>query len=64
VIPILTNAFLEQMRNILKNLVSAKSFVCDERFSQKLGTRQKRGVRAKSLKVDFFDAINFTPSTF
>ena len=52
--PIFTDAFLEQIKNNLENLLDTKVFNVTKDLSQKLGARQKRDARAKAQKLDIW----------
>ena len=61
--PIFTNAFLEQIQNILENLSNAKVFNVIKYCLKKLA-RAKNEMRAQKRKKSIFGATNFAPPPF
>ena len=61
--PIFTNAFLEQMRNILKNLFLPKVLYVTKGCLKKLA-RAKNEMRAQKNKSRFLDQLILTPPKF
>ena len=61
--PILTNAFLEQMKNNVENLSDTKVFNVIKGCLKKLA-RAKNEMRAQKCKMSIFGAIKLTPPKF
>ena len=61
--PILTNALLEQIRNIIKNLFLPKVLYVTKGCLKNLG-RAKNALRAQNPPKSIFGATNFAPFNF
>jgi len=61
--PILTNAFLQQIRNSLKHLSNSKVLYVTKDCLKNLA-RARNAMYAQKRKNSIFGAVNFTPSNF